>query len=192
MPLKEKKKKMKKNTQRMCVTAILLALATVLSIIKPFPMPFGGSVTLLSMLPVVMIPLMYGTKWGMVSSFIYSLIQLALDIASVLSWGLTPYALVGTIVLDYLLAFTLLGLAGIFRSTGIVGIASGVVMVLVLRFLMHFISGVVIFDTFTSADAWIYSLTYNASYMVPEFITTTIAAVILFKVPAVKRLIDKA
>ncbi len=176
----------------MCVTAILLALATVLSIIKPFPMPFGGSVTLLSMLPIVMIPLMYGTKWGIVSSFIYSLIQLALDIASVLSWGLTPYALVGTIVLDYLLAFTLLGLAGVFRSKGIVGIASGVVMVLVLRFMMHFISGVVIFDTFTSADAWVYSLTYNASYMVPEFITTTIATVILFKVPAVKKLIDKA
>lgn len=176
----------------MCVTAILLALATVLSLIKPFPMPFGGSVTLLSMLPVVMIPLMYGTGWGMVSAFIYSIIQLALDIASVLSWGLTPYALIGTIVLDYLLAFSLLGLAGVFKSKGIVGTASGVVMVLIFRFLMHFVSGVVIFDTFTNADAWIYSLTYNASYMVPEFITTTVAAVILFKVPSVKKLIDKA
>lgn len=183
---------MKKNVQRMCVTAVLLALATVLSLIKPFPMPFGGSVTLLSMLPVVMLPLMYGTGWGMVSAFIYSLIQLALDIASVLSWGLTPYALVGTIVLDYLLAFSLLGLSGLFKSKGIVGIAGGVVMVLIFRFLMHFISGVVIFDTFTNADAWIYSLSYNASYMVPEFITTTVAAVILFKVPAVKKLIDKA
>ena len=176
----------------MCVTAVLLALATVLSLIKPFPMPFGGSVTLLSMLPVVMLPLMYGTGWGMVSAFIYSLIQLALDIASVLSWGLTPYALIGTIVLDYLLAFSLLGLSGVFKSKGIVGIAGGVVMVLIFRFLMHFISGVVIFDTFTNADAWIYSLSYNASYMVPEFIPTSVAAVILFKVPAVKKLIDKA
>ncbi len=183
---------MKKNVQRMCVTAILLALATVLSILKPFPMPFGGSVTLLSMLPIVMIALMYGTRWGIVSAFIYSLIQLGLDLGAVLSWGLTPYALIGTIVLDYLLAFTLLGLAGVLKSKGIVGIALGVVFVLVLRFLMHFISGVVIFDTFTNADAWIYSLTYNASYMVPEFITTTVATIILFKVPAVKRLIDKA
>ncbi|MBO5911913.1 MAG: energy-coupled thiamine transporter ThiT [Clostridia bacterium] len=183
---------MKKNVQRMCVTAILLALATVLSLLKPFPMPFGGSVTLLSMLPIVMLPLMYGTRWGIVSAFIYSLIQLGLDLGAVLSWGLTPYALIGTIVLDYLLAFTLLGFAGIFKSKGIVGIALGVVFVLVLRFLMHFISGVVIFDTFTNADAWIYSLTYNASYMVPEFISTTLAAIILFKVPAIKRLIDKA
>ena len=176
----------------MCVTAVLLALATVLSILKPFSMPWGGSITLLSMLPIVMIPLMYGTRWGMVSSFIYSLIQLGLDLGAVLSWGLTPYALIGTIVLDYILAFSLLGLAGVFKKKGIIGIAAGVVMVLVFRFLMHFISGVVIFDTFTSADAWVYSLTYNASYMVPEFITTTIATVILFKVPAVKKLIDKA
>ncbi len=183
---------MKKNVQRMCVTAILLALATVLSILKPFSLPFGGSVTLLSMLPIVMIALMYGTRWGIVSAFIYSLIQLGLDLGSVLSWGLTPYALIGTIVLDYLLAFTLLGLAGMFKQKGIVGIASGVILVLVFRFLMHFISGVVIFDTFTNADAWIYSLTYNASYMVPEFVTTTIATIILFKVPAIKRLIDKA
>ena len=91
---------MKKNIQRMCVTAILLALATVLSLLKPFPMPFGGSVTLLSMLPIVMLPLMYGTRWGIASAFIYSLIQLGLDLGAVLSWGLTPYALVGTIVLD--------------------------------------------------------------------------------------------
>ncbi len=182
---------MKKNIQRMCVTAVLLALATVLSLLKPFPMPFGGSVTLLSMLPVVMIPLMYGTGWGIVSAFVYSLIQLGLDLSAVLSWGLTPYALIGTIFLDYLLAFTLLGLAGIFKSKGIVGIVAGVILVLVLRFLMHFISGVVIFASIVDKEAWIYSLTYNASYMVPEFITTTIATVILFKVPAVKRFIDR-
>lgn len=62
---------MKKNTQRMCVTAVLLALATVLSLIKPFTLPWGGSVTLLSMLPVVMIPLMYGTARGAVGAFAY-------------------------------------------------------------------------------------------------------------------------
>ena len=175
----------------MCVTSVLLALATVLSLIKPFPMPFGGSVTLLSMLPVIILPLMFGTRWGLVSAFIYSLIQLGLDLGAVLSWGLTPYALIGTIALDYILAFSFLGLAGMFKNKGIIGIASGVITVLIFRFLMHFISGVVIFDTFTNADAWIYSLTYNASYMVPEFITTTLAAVLVFKVPQIKRLIDK-
>ncbi len=183
---------MKKNIQRMCVTAVMLALATVLSILKPFSLPFGGSVTLLSMLPVVMLPLMYGTRWGLVSGFIYSLIQLGLDLGAVLSWGLTTYALIGTVVLDYLLAFTLLGLAGVFRRKGLIGICFGVVLVLVLRFFMHFTSGIVIFGSIVSADAWIYSLSYNASYMVPEFITTTLATVVLFKVPAVKRLIDKA
>lgn len=176
----------------MSVTAVLLALATVLSLLKPFNLPYGGSITLLSMLPIVMIPLMYGTRWGLVGAFFYALIQLALDLGSVLSWGLTPWALIGTIALDYLLAFGCLGFAGVFKRKGIWGIAIGVVMVLVIRFLMHFISGVVIFASIVDKDAWIYSLNYNASYMVPEFVTTTIAAVILFKVPYIKRLIDKA
>ncbi|MBO5745881.1 MAG: energy-coupled thiamine transporter ThiT [Clostridia bacterium] len=183
---------MKAKIQKMCVTAVLLALAAVLSILKPFSLPFGGSVTLLSMLPIIIIPIIYGTRHGLTSAFIYSLIQLGLDLGAVLSWGLTAYALIGTIIFDYLLAFTLLGFAGIFRAKGLVGICTGTVLVLVLRFLMHFISGIVIFGSIVSADAWIYSLTYNASYMVPEFITTTIAAVILFKIPAIKNLISKA
>ncbi len=182
---------MKKNTQRMCVTAVLLALATVLSLIKPFTLPWGGSVTLLSMLPVVMIPLMYGTARGAVGAFAYSLIQLGLDLGSVLSWGLTPAALIGTICLDYIFAFGCLGFAGMFRKKGTFGIAAGVVTVLVIRFLMHFISGVVIFASIVDEEAWIYSLTYNASYMVPEFITTTIAAIVIFKLPSVKRLMSK-
>lgn len=181
---------MKTKTQRMCVTAVLLALATVLSLIKPFALPFGGSITLLSMLPVVMIPLLYGTSWGIISSLIYSLIQLGLDIASVLSWGLSAAALIGTISLDYILAFGCLGLAGIFRKKGFIGIIIGVLFVLVLRFLMHFISGVVIFASIVDKEAWIYSLTYNASYMVPEFVTTTVAAALLFKTPAVKKIIN--
>lgn len=175
----------------MCVTAVLLALATVLSILKPFSLPFGGSVTLLSMLPIIIISLIYGTRHGVASAFIYSLIQLGLDLGAVLTWGLTPYALIGTIVLDYVLAFTLLGLGGLFKNKGLIGVIAGTVLVLALRFLMHFISGIVIFGSIVSADAWIYSLTYNASYMVPEFVTTTIAAIILFKVPAVKKLISE-
>lgn len=182
---------MKTKIQKMCVTAVLLALATVLSILKPFSLPFGGSVTLLSMLPIIIISLIYGTRHGVASAFIYSLIQLGLDLGSVLSWGLTPYALIGTIVLDYVLAFTLLGLGGLFKNKGLIGVIAGTVLVLALRFLMHFISGIVIFGSIVSADAWIYSLTYNASYMVPELVTTTIAAIILFKVPAVKKLISE-
>lgn len=170
----------------MCVTAVLLALATVLSLVKPFTLPFGGSVTLLSMLPVVMIPLMYGTRWGIVGAFIYSLIQLMLDIGAVVGWGLTPTALIGTITLDYILAFSVLGLAGVFKKHGIIGIAAGVVTVLIGRFLLHFVSGVVIFASIVDKSAWAYSLTYNLSYMLPEFITTTIAAVIIFKLPAIK------
>ena len=180
---------MKTKIQKMCITAVLLALATVLSLLKPFSLPLGGSVTLLSMLPIVMIPLMYGTRHGLVSGFVYSIIQLSLDIVSISGWGLSIWTLMGTILLDYLLAFTLLGFAGVFKHKGFIGICFGVVQVLILRFLMHFISGVVIFGSIVRTDAWIYSLTYNASYMVPEFITTTIAAAILFKVPAINRLI---
>ena len=111
--------KEKKNyVKNLSISAVFVALATVLSLIKIWNMPLGGSVTLLSMLPIVMISCMMGLKWGMASSLVYSLIQLAFGIAldGILGWGLTPVMLIGTIMLDYILAFSVLGIAGIFRK----------------------------------------------------------------------------
>ncbi len=189
----------KVNLQRLCVTAVMLALATALSMVKVFKMPLGGSVTLLSMLPIVMLPVMYGTAWGLVSAFVYSLVQLTFGIVSdgLLAWGLTPISLIGCIMLDYVLAFTVLGLAGVFRKSGTRGVLSGVVLAVVLRFLCHFVSGAVIFtqlaqfslfgNTFENMP-FLYSLAYNGLYMLPELALTVVGTALLFRAPQIKKI----
>lgn len=163
-------------------------------------MPLGGSVTLLSMLPIVMISVMMGLKWGIGSAFVYSLIQLLLGITmdGLLGWGLTPVMLVGTILLDYIIAFTVLGIAGIFVKQGYAGICGGVGLAVALRFLSHFLSGFIIFKNLEQFELFgsiftnrpmLYSLAYNGLYMLPELIITVVGAAILFKLPQIKKLI---
>ena len=105
------------NIKRLCVSAIMIALATVFSLIKVYTLPLGGSITLLSMLPIVFLSVSYGIGWGFFSAFVYTLIQMFLDLAAVASWGLTPAIFIGCIAFDYILAYTALGIAGIFRKT---------------------------------------------------------------------------
>lgn len=192
----------KKYVYKLTLSAIFVALATVLSLIKVVKMPLGGSVTLLSMLPIVMISVMLGLKWGFGSAFVYSLIQLVLGIAldGLLGWGLTPVMLVGTILLDYIVAFTVLGIAGIFAKKGYAGICGGVALAVVLRFLSHFLSGFIIFKNLEQFELFgslfvnrpvLYSIAYNGFYMLPELILTTVAAVILFRLPQVKKLMNQ-
>lgn len=133
------------KVQTLVESAIMVALATVLSMIPLIPeMPLGGKVTLLSMLPICFISIRHGLKWGLGSAFVYSVIQLMLSIAKIMTWGLTPVILLGCIFLDYLVPFTLIGLAGVFRKKGTAGMFLGIVLALSLRFLSHFISGVVL------------------------------------------------
>lgn len=182
----------KKPVYKLTLSAIFVALATVLSLIKVYKLPLGGAVTLLSMLPIVMLSVMLGVKWGLGAAFVYSLAQLALDLGDVLTWGLTPASLVGTIFLDYIFAFTVLGLAGLFTKKGYIGICFGSVLVMVLRFLCHFVSGIIIFDIWCEWDSvWLYSLCYNGSFMLPELILTTVAAVLLFRLPQVKKIMNQ-
>ncbi|MBE6749868.1 MAG: proton-coupled thiamine transporter YuaJ [Ruminococcaceae bacterium] len=194
------KEKTKISANKLTLSAIFIALATVLSLIKIIKMPLGGSVTLFSMLPIVMISCMLGVKWGMAVSFVYSLIQLALGIAldGLLGWGLTPVMLIGTITLDYVLAFSVLGIAGVFAKKGNGGICFGVISALVLRFICHLISGCVIFKELEQFEIFgeifvnrpfLYSLSYNAFYMLPEIIITVIGAVILFNLPQIKKIV---
>lgn len=179
-----------KNVQRMVVTAVMLALAAALSMVKIFKMPLGGSVTLLSMLPVAMVAIQYGARWGFAASFLYALIQLALDLGEVLSWGLTPWVLVGSIVFDYMLAFAAIGCAGLFRKKGVSGICAGIALGLGIRFISHFISGSILFASWCP-DGWnvvLYSICYNGAYMLPEMAFTMVAASVLFKLPQVRRM----
>ena len=188
----------KKPVYKLTLSAVFVALATVLSFIKVVKMPLGGSVTLLSMLPIVMISVMLGLKWGIGSAFVYSLIQLFLGITmdGLLGWGLTPVMLVGTILLDYIVAFTVLGIAGIFAKKGYAGICGGVALAIVFRFLSHFLSGFVIFKNLEQFEIFgslftnrpvLYSLAYNGLYMLPELVITVVGAAILFKLPQIKK-----
>lgn len=194
---------MKENSEkyvyRLSLSAIFIALATVLSFIKIIKMPLGGSVTLLSMLPIVMLSCILGVKWGFVGAFAYSVIQLILGITvdGLFAWGLTPIMLIGTILLDYILAFSLLGIAGILKHKGPKGMCIGVLIGIILRFLCHFISGCVIFKELEQFEIFgklfenrpvLYSLGYNGFYMLPELVITLVAAVILFNLPQIQKL----
>ena len=138
----------KKNVYKLTLCAVFLALASVLSLIKIYKLPLGGSVTFLSMLPIIMIALFLGVKWGLATSFVYSLIQLGFGIAldGLFAWGLTPLSLIGTIFLDYVIPFSLLGLVGLLKSQKPFNIVLSTIAVMACRFLCHFLSGVIIFD----------------------------------------------
>lgn len=195
------KEKSKNEIYKLSLSAVFIALATVLSNIKIINMPLGGSVTLLSMLPIVMISCMLGFKWGFACSFVYSLVQLLLGIVvdGLFGWGLTPIMLIGTILLDYILAFTVLGFAGIFAKKGYKGICLGITLSIALRFICHFISGYVIFKELEQFELFgklfsnqpaLYSLSYNGLYMLPELVITVVASAIIFNLPQIKKLME--
>ena len=177
--------------------AVMVALATVLSFIKIINLPWGGSITLLSMLPIVVFSLKRGIGHGLAASFVYSLIQFGQGCAEgIFGWGLTPVALVACIFIDYIFAFTVLGIAGIFRKHGTPGMIGGSVLAMTLRLVCHYTSGVLIFGSFgelwnglTINEPWLYSLLYNGAYMLPEIVFTTVGVVILLSIPQAKKII---
>ena len=177
--------------------SVMIALAAVLSLIKVYKLPWGGSITLLSMLPICVYSIKHGIKKGLAVSFVYALIQLFLDLGEVLSWGLTPGTLAACLLLDYLLAYSVIGFAGSFRKNGMAGWIGGTVAALMLRLSVHFASGVLIWKSagklwtgFDTSNTYVYSFLYNASYMVPEIIFTVIGAVALYKLPQTKKLLQ--
>ena len=170
--------------------AILIALSTVLSFVKVWNMPWGGSITLFSMLPVCYISVRHGIKWGLGSSFLYSVIQLFLGISldGLLGWGLTGGILASCILLDYILAFSALGFAGMLRNKGLGGTIVGTLVCVFARFVFHYLSGVYVFASagklwqgFETQNSHLYSLVYNGAYMLPELLMTVIGAAIVYK-----------
>ena len=161
-------------------TGIMLALATVLSMLKIYQAPFGGAVTLLSMLPLIIIALRYKTKWGIITGVVYGLIQLLLDSGKMAGWGLSLQAIFGSIAFDYLIAFGVLGFAGLFVNKKW-GPYVGTTLAITLRFLSHVISGTIFFSQWALKgwNPFVYSIAYNGAYMLPEMVLTLLA-IILF------------
>ena len=151
------------KTKRLTLSALMLASATVLAAICAFipflHLPFGGGFTVASMLPVVLIAYMYGTKWGLFSAFTYSVIQILLDLMSGKGSLLMGYFLptsddfmgfgvaIGILLLDYFVAYTALGLGGILRNRlpKMHAIILGVIIALSARYAVHIVSGYLFF-----------------------------------------------
>jgi len=180
----------------LCECAILLALAVALSFVKFFQLPFDGSVTLASMLPICLISIKHGIKWGLGSAFCYSWFQILQG--GVFSYGLTPAMLIASLFLDYLLAFTVLGVAGCCRKFGYWGQLGGITLACALRFLVHFLAGIILWANYAEfvafGVAWVnqpvlYSICYNGVYMLPDTVITVAVAAILLKIPQTKKLL---
>ena len=159
--------------------AMLVAAAQVLSLIKLYEFPQGGSVTA-AMFPILFYAVRWGLGRGLLAGFAFGTLQLIFDGAYAWGWQ--------SMVLDYLLAFTPLGLAGIFRGKAW-GIFPGTVLGCAARFGIHYLSGVTIyritmptqipgFGVFDSAE--IYSLVYNGCYMLPTTLIALFLAAVLY------------
>jgi thiamine transporter len=156
------------NTRILAEIAIGVALATVLSYIKIFSMPYGGSVTLGSMVPILLISFRRDVKVGIVTGIIYGFVQMFLD-----GWFYSPVGM----ALDYPIAFGVLGIAAIFKEQPLIGVA----IAMIGRFVSHFISGVVFFGMYApeGMSPLVYSALYNGGYMVPELIISAILIYLL-------------
>ena len=167
------------TTQRLVLSAMLIAVAAVLSLIKVVDLPYGGSVTPASMLPLVIIAYRFGTPWGLLCGFVYGIIQMLLGLDN-FSYVTGAASVIALAVFDYLLAFTGLGLGGIFRkkdsSAQPSAFVSGILLVSLIRYLCHVISGATVWAGLSvpTADALRYSLIYNATYMLPEMLVLLI------------------
>ena len=177
-----KKLSVTNKTRRLAETAIMIALSVVLSAIPVIKLPDGGSVTLFSQLPLVVISYRYGVKWGVFSGFVMGVIQMLLGLEN-FSWvsGIVAYLIL--IFADYIVAFGALGLGGIFRKSvknQAISLAVGGAVVSIIRFVCHYISGVTIWKSYAEdMPAALYSLIYNGSYMSLELLFTVVGAVIV-------------
>lgn len=172
----------KKRLLMISESAIMLALATALSLIAFAPWPAGGSVTVFSMLPILIIAYRYGMKWGFLVGSVYGLIQMMLGM-NALSYATNAWAVICIILFDYAVAFGVLGFGGLFRKLNnqAIGFSLGVIVACVLRFLCHFLTGITVWADYADG-IWpvvIYSLTYNGSYMLPELVITTVVGALL-------------
>lgn len=191
------------KTKRMVQTAVMLAIATVLSVVSLFRLPFGGEVTPAAMLPVLLIAYVYGVKWGLFSAAVYGLLQMltGMNVVAALFMPGDSQMLVWQAILicliDYIIAYTMLGFCGMFKNhikNPVVSITVGAFCALLLRYIMHIISGYIFYGAwaewfFTQEGFYsfgsvilgkfsgntlslVYSVIYNGLYMIPETVIT--------------------
>lgn len=201
-------------------SALMIALGIVLELVSKMiipEMPFGGQVTIVSMLPVILVSWKYGIAKGLVTGFVYSLIEMMLGAKTISAAflpveedGLGIWGAILMLVLDYIVAYTVLGLASMYKKAikkNWISLALGAFTVLVLRYASHIASGYILYGAwaewfFTENVSWgggiyakfkdnanmlsfVYSVVYNGLYMIPEIIITPIVAAVIGKIPQI-------
>ena len=214
---------MTNKTRRLTESAMLIAVAIVLELLSKLfipEFPFGGQITLVSMLPIVLISYRHGVKWGFVSAAAYALVEMAIGTKTLMAAFQPGYFGDGVLIvnallmclLDYVVAFTMLGLGGVFRNriqNPGVSLMAGSLVALGARYVAHVLSGYILFAGyaewfFTHEDfpfpelgaailstlspamiGFVYSLVYNAMYMLPEMIFTALVSILIARVPKI-------
>ena len=174
-----------RNRTRILVEgALMIALSTVLSYLTIFKFPQGGSISL-EMLPLVLMGLRNGSKWGCATGIVHGAMQMFIGFQNVL-YCQTIWSQIGCILLDYVAAYALLGfaklLAAPFRNK-VLGYTIGASLCGLMRFGCSFLSGWILWGDYVPEGwhAWIYSLVYNGSYMVPSIVITALIIALLTK-----------
>lgn len=165
-----------KNVKMLVEGAMMIAIATILSFIKMADMPYGGSITAASMVPILIYAYRWGGSKGLLVGSVYGIIQFLID----------PYAAHPiSVLLDYPVAFAVLGVLGFVahKSSSLVKIYTGIVIAIGLRFLAHYFSGVIFFGMYApeGMSPYWYSLVYNGAYLVPEMIISCVVFTLLYK-----------
>ncbi len=201
----------RRNTLRLVTSGVLIGLASVLSVIKVFALPFGGSVTLFSMVPLLVLSYMYGVRWGLVCGTVYGVLQMLLGATMSQAFaGLDGWSVIIMALLDYIVAYVVVGLCGMFKGrikNDTVAFSLGAVVAILLRLCCHFLSGWILWGSYASSYfeemnnsfgsfmlssfdgqllAALYSLVYNASYMLPELVMSVIGSVALMSVKVLR------
>lgn len=158
--------------------AVMLALFVVLTQVRLFKMPQGGSVTAGSMIPLLLIGLRHGVRWGVLAGLVAGLLDYLVG-----PWFVHPVQ----VLLDYPIAFGVLGLAGLAAGRSDLQAAVLGSLAILGRFVAHLLSGVVFFAEYTppGQNVWAYSAIYNASYILPEIVIS--AALLVILLPALRR-----
>ena len=168
----------KTDVRALTISALMIALATVLGQIKIFSMPQGGSVTLFSILPIVVCGYLLGTRRGVMAGFCVGLINLIFG----------PYVIHPVqLLLDYPVAFGALGLSGLTANMKN-GLTKGYIGAIIGRYICAVLSGVIFFGEYAPEgfNAWTWSLWYNLTYLAAEGVIT----LIVINIPAVKNMFN--
>lgn len=174
------------TAQKLTESALMVALAVVLNEFAKIEPAFlqGGGVTIFSQVPIILISYRHGVRQGLLTSFVFSLFEMMLGFANFgYVKGISSYLIL--IFFDYILAYGVLGLGGIFRdkirSKQNAELVVGGIMVSLLRYACHIVSGATIWGEYCPEDTavLVYSIGYNGSYMIPETVITIVGLLVV-------------